>query len=146
MYKVHSYTYIHNVEHSIHTLPLSFYTYRCMYSVQLSLSIQFDLFGLKACALWNLRNESLLIAQQNQKANANKTILTNERVCSVFTYSCVHGGTKSDHSNISWKIVRYTNTVRTDTLTFMYTYTYTQAYIHRHKHRHTYTPHIYTHP
>lgn len=108
---------IHNVKHSIHIY------------VQLSLSIQFYLFGLKACALWHLRNENLLIAQRNQKANANKTIL--KRVC---TQPC-SGGKKATTSNILESCTVYQFHIRT----------HTYSHIHVRRHTCTHTLRIPTH-
>lgn len=100
--------------------------------VQLSLSIQFYLFGLKACALSHLRNESLLIAQQNQKANANKTILTNERVC-AHNIRVFRREKSTDRSNI----LENSYDIRA--------HTHSYSYIHLHSQTHSST-HVHLHP
>lgn len=87
-------------------------------------------FGLKACALWNLRNERLLITQKIQKSNANKTIL--ERTCT--------GGKKRDQNN------KLESVHRCIVRAHIYSYTHSLSPTHTHTHTHIYINRSCTHP
>lgn len=127
---------IHNVETFNSNICIYTYTTIIIYSILLV--------WLKSMRIWEFtEHESLLIAQQNQKANANKTILKrvlwHHDLCAAAAAATLcSGGKKQRPQQYLGKLFTHTHPY-IHTQTYMHTLSHSSFLIHTHTH--TLTPH-----